>query len=903
MSARQVTDDVRLRITFAFLSNRLMDKDVLDWAIKLSADQQPEREAILFLLNDKHKALEEPWYSAWALVEESWQQAGNSSRMSSISALRARQRIASGHFSNATLSDLVLSIQPKMKVQSRREEYKKLSRYTSHKLKVPKNKKIGSLIAIRFDGAEVINPHRFGIDKIDNLDFLTELANKLEGIISHVLSIAKRVRDNSALDFLVTGQVNRVYYVQAQQLSDEHEPDEFHHGIAAAVKTLYAAIIRIGEISPQPARVFIQRWRFNSEHIFLRLWAAVARNESLALASEVAEFLILSDNILFWGSNRFPEVAELRAIRFKGLNAVDRENILKRILKGPPRSYLKNRVSSERLATAHNYYIARELRRLEIGGASLPEATLNKLRSLEDQFPDLKSFERIDSDFTGMPKARWVAPNPDNKFNQLSGDDRLVSLEKALSTVRETFDHDPSSRASDWVRVPQNAQAIFSDLQTSSNRSSYPLVWNELGSYMGSLAEGSQLNTIDDKLSAKIISDIILSLTDQTLKKAISGISSWLSRKSQQFSDANIFSPLWQRLWPIAADATNESNKEVTKNEEIDTDRFDSDILNSPAGMLLGLFFSSLPNLQKIPKPFQTCPWLLQARDMIIGVTGRAKIIGLYRMIENAPYFLRADPVWTQTHLLNELSGDTRDTSLLWQALARPQHNPELMTIVGDAMVLRASDERLGRETRNALIWKLTLQSLWAYLESRTPAVPHARVQQMLRSIDDELRGRAADAVPRFVSDLASGGSNGETFTPEKLFHKAAKPFLNDVWPQERSLATPGVSRSLVELPSVSGDAFADAFVAIERFLVPFDCWSLLDYGLYGADGDEVRLARINNSAKAAALLSMLDLTIGHDEGAVVPTDLGQALQHIQSVDQNLATSPRFRRLATLTRK
>jgi hypothetical protein len=111
------------------------------------------------------------------------------------------------------------------------------------------------------------------------------------------------------------------------------------------------------------------------------------------------------------------------------------------------------------------------------------------------------------------------------------------------------------------------------------------------------------------------------------------------------------------------------------------------------------------------------------------------------------------------------------------------------------------------------------------------------------------------------------------------------------------------VSKALADLPAASGDAFAEAAYAIERFLVPFECWSMIDYGLYGEEGEAKQLAKINDEAKAKALLRLLDLTVGSSESAVVPHDLTDALDQIRSVAPHLVDSATYRRLSTAARR
>lgn len=97
-------------------------------------------------------------------------------------------------------------------------------------------------------------------------------------------------------------------------------------------------------------------------------------------------------------------------------------------------------------------------------------------------------------------------------------------------------------------------------------------------------------------------------------------------------------------------------------------------------------------------------------------------------------------------------------------------------------------------------------------------------------------------------------------------------------------------------------DRFVEAVQSIERFLVPFDAWSSMEYGLYGDSGDEPKLEMIDSEKKVAALLRLLDATIGTAEGSVIPHDLSKLLSHIRKYSQRSANSPAFRRLAAAAR-
>jgi hypothetical protein len=273
-------------------------------------------------------------------------------------------------------------------------------------------------------------------------------------------------------------------------------------------------------------------------------------------------------------------------------------------------------------------------------------------------------------------------------------------------------------------------------------------------------------------------------------------------------------------------------------------------------------------------------------------------------LIENLPYFLLGDPEWAEQHLIGALLEDSGDALGLWRALARRTQFVDVLTVIGTAMIARVGDLRLGRETRRSLVFSLAVECLHALNEGRAPTVASARIQQMIRGLDDEMRAQAAGAVQQFVHDMsAPQGAKGAVPTPEDLFHRAAAPFLRDVWPQERSLSTSGVSKALADLPATSRGAFVPAVDAIQRFLVPFDTWSLHDYGLFGDDDGQPRLSNIDDAEKAAALLRLLDSTIGTGESAIIPYDLDAALAQIEQVAPALADGPTFRRLATAARR
>ena len=107
----------------------------------------------------------------------------------------------------------------------------------------------------------------------------------------------------------------------------------------------------------------------------------------------------------------------------------------------------------------------------------------------------------------------------------------------------------------------------------------------------------------------------------------------------------------------------------------------------------------------------------------------------------------------------------------------------------------------------------------------------------------------------------------------------------------------------MADLPATVGNAFANAVEEIDRFLVPFDCWSMLEFGLYGEEGEMTKLSKINDEAKAKALLKLINKAVGTSENAVIPYDLSTAIEQIETVVPKLREAPEFRRLSTAARR
>ena len=689
------------------------------------------------------------------------------------------------------------------------------------------------------------------------------------------------------------------------------EPDAATPGMGPTVKLLDAVLHRIAKLDVRTARSVLGRWRYSDMAIYRRLWAAAARDAETVSAAEVAEFLTALEDSYFWNFPSFPEFAELRAVRFRNFESETQATIVSRLCKGLPRKFFPRTLEAEEIRTARRGFSAMELRRIEIAGGVLPNQGRDWLLEAIDEFPGLEEMT-IDGGF----RDPWVRPHfhprtpRQTQFDQLEGEARLRALEDQLSG--ET----PADQASDWLREPGRAVLILRDLQAAASLvDRFPHIWDRFGHlHSWSVSQPETDQQRDVRSEANRVLALMNRLSDTTVEAAIHGICHWLYMWSQHVIGGELGRQVWLRAWPAAVKVTNSIDAGDDKSfsdatvhtggnrrapEEIDA-------FHLPVGKLLRAFLELFRFTEEGCDQFRNGSLSAQMRDCAIAAPGRSGLIARCELTQRLSNFFQIDPAWARQQLVEPLLKDNDESVVLWRAVASIWIGSEVLEIIGEEVSKRILDDRLGKDTRKDLVSCLVHEGLDALRDRREPSVSQACISQTLRAADDEIREWAALEIRQFQEYAYKQGHEPRALG--KSFQSNIKPFLERVWPQERFLATSGVSHHLACLPAVSGEAFAEAVLEIERFLAPFDCWSMLAYGFCEGDiSEDLGIPRlsdvVDDSQKARAFLRLLDLTVGDSETAVVPEDLSAALDRIESLAPKLTSDPVFRRLAAAARR
>lgn len=906
MISRRIPTDAKSRSVhatlMAFLRGRLEERDTVWWALNIHRNDDVTKLAVLNTLNELNgPQLKEPWNLAWRLIEEYWDSTLHDESID-LGDYTLRNRLQNGDRSGSLVNAITDFVAPKLKIE-------KFSEITLKYTPLPKRvSKIEDLFKVSLASGELRELDQFGFDSLNDASFLFSLAQSLDAAVTNGLDIARRLGWNSEYLWKLGG-LNRVYYVPESERPHDHEPDEFSNGIAPAVKLLFTIVTRLAELDLNSGKSIVQRWKSLDSPVYRRLWAAMARNPLICSDLEVSEFLLSLKDDYFWDKSNFPEVAELRAKRFNALDFQHSKRMIQRLQKGPPRSFWSKKLTPDKVKEYTLHTVATEFHRIDLAGW-LPDQLKPWLKELQSKYADIVDITSVEGDFYKTPKARSI-PNqpPDNRFFLLQGQERLSALENALSTVRSSWSDKTSSNAFAWINENFNYLLVLQDLFNHREYgNSFPNVWERFGwIHKPNFDEDSGVEHPRNLSNeAHQVVSMLMELKSETVRKAIDGLSEWVRSWSNKIKDEPRVLSFWGKMWPNAVQATNalQKNDEVPDLNTIAISKVsepqDLDTLNTPAGRMLDLFISLCPNLEH-PGTHNLRPNsnLRKLADQISSAPGRAGLIGKHRMIEHIGYFLRLDPAWTEENLVTSLKENSATSLPLWRAIARKTLHAPVLKHIGVEVLQRVLDDRLDRSSRNNLLFSLILECLNAQYREQEPVISYDQIQQLIRNLDDESRAHGLQTIIGYIQYKSEDGQD----TPEKKFRKAIVPFLNEVWPQERSFATPASSKILAKLPQAAGKDFIKAVSLIERFLVPFSCWSMLDYGLYGTINGKPKISVINSVSKANALLKLLDLTIGTSEVAVIPHELPQVLQHLKSVSPKLESNFIFRRLATQARR
>lgn len=854
-----------------FLKNRLNESETVQWAIRLTPNDRIKKIALVELVNEQSNKIKEPWLTAYRVIEDFW---NNGAHIEHYDLLlhEVINRINNGDRSRALVKDITTLVKPFINV----EALSQLQNYYSPPPKRPT--KVKHLYHFSIKSGAVIPTDTLNIHAITNADFLNSLAASLESCVLSGVDL------EAYLNTKIFGEYwrSKVYRV-SNEIGNDNYPDEFNTGIAPSVKLLHSVMSRLIETDRLMAQIYLNKWVSSDVEVLQRLWASLSLSSSVSLPNVVFDFLENTNDEQFWGDSEYPEIAELRSQRYSELALDQQKIIVARLRKMPPIRLFRRSATAQKIKEYRLYSALLELRRIEVSGGTLPPKDALWLRKYLPSYPDVeaelsgKLFERL--------QITTLEIDVPEEYN-LGNDTLLSDLESDLSK-----DNDNSNevyQARQWIRSHSNHLKILDELSVS-HTPNYPYV---ISAVARAHCEGKDLPDFPEQ-ALKFI-DVLLKMPNEAFNAIkIDDITRWLLDAPVAVLENDKFGAIWMRLWPIAASRNERDFVEISKGEQ----RFHP--YDNQTCRLTDMFVRLCPDLNECETPFELNSLLRNQRNLIERSDQKTKILAKFFLIKSLGYFYRADPEWTNAFLINAINQN--ESPLYWQALSQTRQWPPVLNLIASQMAIKVLDTNFRRETRTELLNNLIANSLVSRLKGHPPAIGDANLQQVIRSVEDEVRAKTVHNIKQFISWAIDNGESRK-----ELFDITVHKFFTLVWPQERYLSSKNLSRNLASLPALAKDNFSIAVDIIERFLVPCSILSIYDYGFaYNTTSanSKLTLQDINNTDMAAGLLKLLDLTIGDEESDVIPTNLSEALDAIAAVSPKLKQKSSYRRLIFLARR
>ncbi|WP_338147271.1 SIR2 family protein [Neoroseomonas oryzicola] len=891
------------QLCHASLVGRFTDASMLQWVAQLPVERRTERTAIFEALRwNLDKTVPQPWLEAWRLISDALAaRAGNTHREHEDYHLG--QRVKQGVRSAELVADIARWVAPRLRIGWRDDELWRGKR-------LPGNpKSVDDLLSRWVTSGEALLDRSLSLRDVTEIPFLLSLCDALDAEVSRALHLGQEVGWTVDRGFIWLGGLDRVQLRSSNEDSDS--ADRYHKGIAPAVHLLMRVVERLVDLDPAAAVPVLSRWETRDDPVRMRMFAAAAVEPRLVDPDHVGRFLRSRTPDQTWDLSRFPEIAALRALRFGELSRADQTSICGVLILGPPRARLRRRglSTSERRRLKIGAAI-RELSRIEATGASLPPKAAAWLQREHLAFPEFMSTS-VDAGFRTSFSSGWVPPNRDSTLDAVDDEELPGAVDERLRHGTGRWEG-PERAVWDWLDVRDNATRLVRALISEASRVRYlGHAWEAVGRrHLPAQRDPADSDDQTDHYSdARALLDAISRLPDETLREAASGLCTWLENWARRLrGDAGLTTAI-RRVWPHAVAGSGHSSDATDYEDEAGAEakRIAHDSLNAPIGRLTGAFLLACPTIATQQdgtrtRPFEVDPGLRAILDLVAETQGRPGTIARYRCVADLPYLMSADEDWTELTLISRLESGAESDSL-WHALAHSPIAQNVMARLALAMTRRAALGGLEMEARRSLVARVCIAVLGDFWKDRVVESLLPEVEQMLRTVPDDLRAYAAGAAESFVKDVTGLRSGGTAFSPEEVFDRAVEPFVRLVWPREKAVVTPAVSEAFASLPAVCGRRFAKVVLLVRHALVPFEAWSMSDWGIFNLTTRAVEPNVILGADEAMAAVDLLDLTIGTSPDARVPLGLDTVLDHIAAQNSAVRLDPRYSRLSALSRR
>jgi NAD-dependent SIR2 family protein deacetylase len=633
---------------------------------------------------------------------------------------------------------------------------------------------------------------------------------------------------------------------------------------------------RLAEEHPDLARDELKHWP-QGRFVFDKFRLYALHNPTLISGADAAAAMLRLSDTALWNFDHRRELLHALASRWGDLDEASRERLESRLITGPARDGDEQDVEHQRRRTA---MVSRTLGWLEWRGCALSaraSATLAELRAAEPRWQpswDQQADAVAESHFRTVQ----VDTDPARLLDAPISEIIARAREHGTREMGLPIEQDPFRGL-----VERRPRRAFVALAYAARRKDYPAeFWRTL------------LQSWPDNTFPRLcwtLAQRLVRLPTATVTEAIHAASEWFRKHLPTLakSDLNRALSLWDALLKHLVSG-GEKAQESTEGDTFSggkpqhrSRRTYSHAINSPVGRLTETLRNILADFKLavgagIPAPIRT------RFEKLLSAPGEVRDYSLSEMTSCLNGLHSLDPQWTEEHLLPRLDPLDADAEPAWSgytfdhSLASPalfaRLKPHLLGVFRHLAEWRWDDDPLRH-------WTEVLIQYCYWHHNGGGYVSDAEARVVLQQSAALSRSHGAWRLVRLVKE-------------QKAWQSFGKPFMENVWPRERSLQTSATSRHLAELAQAADDEFPDAVKTVLPLLVPLEH---ADTFLHEAPEDVTEPKLYQRFPES--YLALLNRLIAADARSS-PHGLAAIIRALVEALPRLRQDPRWRRLNEL---
>lgn len=669
------------------------------------------------------------------------------------------------------------------------------------------------------------------------------------------------------------------FYFNLPTCYPEREVKGGNHQSHVVFRWFLELFTRMVSKSPDITRGYASTWPIEDRFYFRKLKLFALNHVELFEADEAAESLLKLSQESFWDMNVRRELLFLISDRWESFSVENRVALADRLLNGPDKM---EHWSDEKYPAIKNEVASEYTRWLVLQGRCLTE---NQIARLGERISEIPNWS--DGWASGLVKEHY-------------GYVRHIATDEAPATIIDLPVSEVVSRAKaehgrDFDSLT-NKQPFNGLVKANPRKAllslSYVARNGEFPRELWSALIGDWPDEVPPRLS-RVFLHRLGRLPYEAIRELRHSVGHWLREK---LLSAVVFDPAlaWHTFDHLVSGlisedgvATRSAIEEVRSGGTvIERSRKTMDYaINSPIGNTMQGLHNTLDSLklnqgEGIPKEFKL------RIERLVASPGEGGDHAVAIVTRNISWLLYLDPAWVRDRVVPWFNFDNSFSEPAWNGYLCAAELPPLE--IGTALKPRLLDlfpaiykwswgENLARIAVQIII------GLAVFRSDKPDGLSAKEARHCLRSMNDKNR---QDAVWQ-LGNIGRTEDNG--------WSKHVIPFINAVWPRERTFRTSNLVFSWVSLLERTDERFPEVLRAIRRYLVPVDRESHWLYSFSReASGEQPLTIKY-----PADVLELLDAVIPNS-AEDIPYDLTLVLDLIEETDPKLVSDRRFLRLVGL---